>query len=65
LNDGIALAGRKQSAQYVAFPWSSQYVFAQRLQALVAGCSQEKQFITSSGSVPRFAREVDSWPQQT
>ena len=41
LNDGSALAGRRQSAQYVAFPWSSQYVLAQRLQAFVAGCSHE------------------------
>jgi hypothetical protein len=41
LNDGSALAGCRQPAQYVTFPWSSQYGFAQRLHALIAGWSQE------------------------
>jgi hypothetical protein len=41
LNEGSALAGRRQSAQYAALPWSSQYGLAQRLQALIAGWLQE------------------------
>jgi hypothetical protein len=40
LNEGNALAGRRQSAQYWALPWSSQYGLAQRLHALIAPFSQ-------------------------
>jgi hypothetical protein len=41
LNEGIALDGCRHSAQYVVLPCSSQYGLAQRLHALIAGCSQE------------------------